>query len=251
MPQDIVKSRCRRLFSTFTDASAWGRRRHVCDDLVTTRIDIVTHLGHLRHNEYVQVDALTDAGDFGNSMLEEIRRTAERRLHEIEPLVEEAKRLRDILEVIEGRSLVHAKETGARDDRAPEQEPSRAARRAQSVQGADATRSETKPGGARSAGRAAKGSNKRAILALVAERPGITVAEISAATGMKRTVVASTVSRLKRYGELIAHESGGVCRPSDARGAIETASAIATVSGSAPARPRRQRLSALQRRRAA
>ena len=99
--------------------------------------------------------------------------------------------------------------------------------------------------------RAAKGSNKRAILALVADRPGITAAEISQATGMKRTVVASTVSRLKRYGELVEHESGGVCVPSSPVAASDTASGVSEVPARTSARPRRRRLNAVQARRAA
>jgi hypothetical protein len=124
-------------------------------------------------------DELTSA-----SMLDEIRRSAEYRLRQIEPLIEEAQRLRDVLEVIERRSP---------------RAPSRTA-----VDGrADADRSKLGQ-------RAAKGANKRVILELVGRQPGITPAEITAATGMKRTVVASTVSRLKRQGELCDHERGGV-----------------------------------------
>jgi Winged helix-turn-helix DNA-binding len=114
-------------------------------------------------------------------MLEEIRRTAEHRLRQIEPLIEEAEQLRDVLDVI-GR-------------RASSGEP-----RKRTIH----TSSEAAP-------RAAKGANKRMILELVRERPGITAAEISALTGVKRTVVASTVSRLKRQGDLRDHEHGGVC----------------------------------------
>jgi hypothetical protein len=112
----------------------------------------------------------------GASMLEEIRRTAEQRLQEIQPLIEEAERLRDVLSVIE---------------QGPQSQPQ--------TRAADLTAHEP---------RAAKGANKRVILKLVAQRPGITVAEISELTGMKRTVVASTVSRLKRHGELAPHERG-------------------------------------------
>lgn len=113
-------------------------------------------------------------------MLEEIRRTAEHRLLEIEPLIEEAARLRDVLSAIEQQ---------------PQAPPAATAETDSSVR----------------ARRAPKGANKRIILELVAQRPGITPAEISRLTGLKRTVVASTVSRLKRYGELEAHERGGVC----------------------------------------
>ncbi|HXB65687.1 MAG TPA: helix-turn-helix domain-containing protein [Solirubrobacteraceae bacterium] len=126
----------------------------------------------------VAADELSSAAGFG---LEEIRRTAALRLAQIEPLIEEAERLRDVLAVI--------------DRRAPQPAPP-------SVGGEDAMAGTP---------RAAKGANKRVILELVGRRPGITPAEITAATGMKRTVVASTVSRLKRQGELCDHERGGVC----------------------------------------
>jgi hypothetical protein len=116
----------------------------------------------------------------GASMLEEIRRNAEHRLQEIAPLIEEAERLRDVLSVI----------TQHPQARQPAQSSN---------------------GHGESAPRAPKGSNKRIILELVGKRPGITPAEISQATGVKRTVVASTVSRLKRSGDLEAYESGGVC----------------------------------------
>jgi hypothetical protein len=120
-------------------------------------------------------------------MLEEIRRNAELRLREIEPLIEEAQRLRDVLSVIEQQPL--------------RTEGARIAKGARSAPGAGET----------DRSRAPKGSNKRIILELIAQRPGITPAEISQLTGLKRTVVASTVSRLKRYGELEDHDRGGVC----------------------------------------
>lgn len=127
----------------------------------------------------------------GAPMLDEIRLTAERRLREIEPLIEEAERLREVLAVIEHRAV------------APTAERSRPI--------ATRTRGEQSRSGA--SPRAAKGANKRLILELVGERPGITPAEIASTTGLKRTVVASTVSRLKRYGELRDYEQGGVCLP--------------------------------------
>jgi hypothetical protein len=123
----------------------------------------------------------------GSPMLDEIRRTAERRLREIEPLIDEAERLREVLAVIERRSV------GATAERS-------AATTGEQVDSAAAPR-------------AAKGANKRLILELVGECPGITPAEIASRTGLKRTVVASTVSRLKRYGELRDYEQGGVCLP--------------------------------------
>jgi Winged helix-turn-helix DNA-binding len=114
------------------------------------------------------------------SMLDEIRRNAQHRLQEIEPLLEEAERLRDILSVLEQQSHAPARVRTPR------------------------TRASL------GAPRAPKGANKRIILELIGRQPGITPAEISTVTGVKRTVVASTVSRLKRGGVLVAHEQGGV-----------------------------------------
>jgi hypothetical protein len=133
-----------------------------------------------------------DIDALGESMLEEIRRTATRRLRQIEPLIEEADRLRDVLQALEGgpRAKIAARAHGPAKDGAG---------------------SSAAGGGVPASGRAAKGANKRIILDLAAKHPGITAAEISQRTGMKRTVVASTVSRLKRYGELREHSGGGVC----------------------------------------
>jgi CRP-like cAMP-binding protein len=136
----------------------------------------------------IEIPQIADGEILAASMLDEIRLNAERRLRQIEPLIEEAERLRDVLDVIGQRSSHRAR-----------------------TDGEDAS---TTP-------RAAKGANKRVILELVGRRPGITPAQIAATTGMKRTVVASTVSRLKRHGELRDHERGGVClvsTPVPARG---------------------------------
>jgi Winged helix-turn-helix DNA-binding len=131
----------------------------------------------------MQIVNLSDSDSLGAPMLEEIRRTAQQRLQQIEPLIEEAEQLRDVLEVIERRSARDRSQGHARI-RAQSQAP-----------------------------RAPKGANKRVILELVGNTPGITPAEIARETGMKRTVVASTVSRLKRHGELREYEQGGVCLP--------------------------------------
>lgn len=137
------------------------------------------------------------------SMIEEIRLTAQQRLRQIEPLIEEAERLRDVLAVIEERS--------------PQPE-SRFARPQHRRRGPVDEEAAHVP-------RAAKGANKQLILELIGERPGITSAEIALVTGLKRTVVASTVSRLKRYGELCDHEHGGVCLPVPEDAAIKRSTA--------------------------
>lgn len=134
----------------------------------------------------MEIPDLDERTAIGTPMLEEIRRSAERRLREIEPLIDEAERLREVLAVIERRTVAE-----------------RGLPPAMRARGAGSHR--------QSLPRAAKGANKRLILELVGERPGITAAEIASTTGLKRTVVASTVSRLKRYGELRDHEQGGVC----------------------------------------
>jgi len=129
----------------------------------------------------VAIGGLDEQGVLGDSMLDEIRRNAELRLRQIEPLIEEADRLRDVLEVLE-RSASNGHSRAAMSNGAT------ASRRA----------------------RAERGANKRIILELVASRPGIRAAEIAELTGLKRTVVASTVSRLKRQGALCEHAEGGV-----------------------------------------
>lgn len=200
----------------------------------------------------MHIPGLDDEQNFGESMLEEIRRTAERRLHQIEPLIEEANRLRDVLEVLERR--------GAQTGEAKHNAPALAEHRPQSTRRQQAARiqrtagSGSRPSARRhvsSGGRAAKGSNKRTILQLVADRPGITASEIAELTGMKRTVVASTVSRLKRYGELTDYETGGVCIPAPS---AEQQAAVNIQRKTGPAArnaPRPRRLTPLQRRQAA
>jgi predicted transcriptional regulator len=106
----------------------------------------------------------------------DIRQQAKLRLSELQPYLDEADQLRSILAAIEGRS--------------PEFE---------------ATARRVRPS---TASRAPMGANKRRILAAVLERPGVTAADVARQTGLKRTVVASTMSRLKRTGELEQHGRG-------------------------------------------
>jgi len=64
-------------------------------------------------------------------------------------------------------------------------------------------------GGGDDAGRAPRGANRDAILQLVEERPGVSVAEIASVTKIAKPTVATTVSKLKRDG-VLADEAGGV-----------------------------------------
>ena len=102
-----------------------------------------------------------------STAVSDIRDHAERRLRELQPYLEEAAQLRQVLELL---------------DRAPADAALEAA-------------SGLVHAGV-SGGRAPQGSNKRRILALALERPGITAAEIARTTGLKRT------------GELESHGRG-------------------------------------------
>jgi transposase len=133
------------------------------------------------------------------SAVEQIRSTAEERLRELRPAVEEAEQLRIILSLIEGKQ-------GAGDG------PEGASRRLKAllaqvgievdgtaVQPIRRSRRGTKPG---RDGRAPQGANKQRIIEAVMQDPGVTATEISERTGVKRTVVSATINRLKRNGEL-------------------------------------------------
>ncbi len=135
--------------------------------------------------------------------VDEIRRTAEARLDELKPLLAEAAQLQSLLAALDTNCRPQVDVgacprwslSAARARRACAGSPS-------NLRGRD--------------GRAPQGSNKRVILDIVAEHPGIAAPAIAALTGMKRTVVASTISRLKRTGEL-EPEGGGVRIPRAAR----------------------------------
>jgi hypothetical protein len=118
--------------------------------------------------------------------VDEIRRTAEARLRELAPVLAEAEQLRLLLAAI--------------DTPAPAGAP--APPRLSAVQPLHPTARRQRDG------RAPQGANKQLILDIVAHQPGVAAPEIAAATGLKRTVVASTISRLKRIGELEAHGRG-------------------------------------------
>lgn len=62
-------------------------------------------------------------------------------------------------------------------------------------------------------GRAPQGANKRRILDTIRVYPGITAPEITELTGIKRTVVVATISRLRRAGEVEPADGGVRLRP--------------------------------------
>jgi DNA-binding transcriptional ArsR family regulator len=65
---------------------------------------------------------------------------------------------------------------------------------------------------ARGRSRAAPGANREAIIAVVRERPGVSAGEIAQATGIPRSTIAPTLSRLVAAGaiERVEQPAGGV-----------------------------------------
>jgi len=145
-------------------------------------------------------------------LLPRLKRDIEARIAELRPLVAEAEQL----EVAKQALLAEAEAMRA------------AARRARAPRASNGFRAELRNGAAstplsvaRSNGgtngsaaehddeRAPRGANQAAILAIVEERPGVSVAEIASVTKIAKPTVATTVSKLKRDG-VLADEAGGV-----------------------------------------
>jgi hypothetical protein len=138
------------------------------------------------------------------AVVEQIRTTVEARLRELAPVLSELEQLQSVLAVLDdpdacrrldGASALYGGPGGAAAGKPALVTPLR--RRSE--------RLGSRPG---RDGRAPQGSNKQRIVALIAAQPGIAAPEIAKLTGLKRPVVASTISRLKRTGELCAHGRG-------------------------------------------
>jgi hypothetical protein len=140
-------------------------------------------------------------------LLPRLRREIEARLAELRPLVAEAERL----EVAKAALLAEA----AAAERAARRLPRAALReldlgtRRNGVTGASPVAASAPAADEDTNGRASRGANQDAILAIVEERPGVSVAEISSVTKIAKPTVATTVSKLKREG-VLASEAGGV-----------------------------------------
>jgi hypothetical protein len=126
------------------------------------------------------------------SPVDAIRQEAEARLRELQPVLEEAARLRAVLAALDGPAPVNVGEDPAAPQ--PVSDPATVGRRA-----------------------TPSGANKQRILEAIADSPGITPREIAVQTGIDRPVVASTVNRLKRRGEVRPDAApgrrGGVALP--------------------------------------
>jgi Winged helix-turn-helix DNA-binding len=133
---------------------------------------------------------------------QQIRSAVEARMRELQPVVAELEQLRGVLAMLDEPgeerqpSISTILRSIERTERPGNVTPIRRAERLGSKRGID--------------GRAPQGANKQQILAVIAKHPGIAAPQIAQLTGLKRPLVASTVSRLKRTGELQAH-GDGVC----------------------------------------
>ncbi|MDO8213752.1 winged helix-turn-helix domain-containing protein [Conexibacter sp. CPCC 206217] len=151
-------------------------------------------------------------------LLPRLKQEIEARLAELRPLVEEIEQLEAAKAALLARAELPAaplrRRAAARNGAAPaapSSSPSPApaaaaapARRRRAARAAPARRAEAADGD-----RAPRGANRDAILQLVEERPGVSVAEIASVTKIAKPTVATTVSKLKREG-VLADEAGGV-----------------------------------------
>lgn len=151
-------------------------------------------------------------------LLPRLKQEIEARLAELRPLVEEIEQLEAAKAALLARAELPTaparRRAPARNGvapAAPAPAPSAApavaaapARRRRAARAAPARRAEATDGD-----RAPRGANRDAIMQLVEERPGVSVAEIASVTKIAKPTVATTVSKLKREG-VLADEAGGV-----------------------------------------
>jgi Winged helix-turn-helix DNA-binding len=149
-------------------------------------------------------------------LLPRLKREIEARLAELRPIVAEAERL----EAAKDALLAEAAADKAKAPRRPRAALPSNGFRAELRNGAASTPVANGNGNGNGNGRhgaseedaddrAPRGANQTAILAIVEERPGVSVAEIASVTKIAKPTVATTVSKLKREG-VLADEAGGV-----------------------------------------
>jgi hypothetical protein len=141
-------------------------------------------------------------------LLPRLKHEIEARLAELRPLVVEAERLAAAKEAL----LAEAAAVDAAQRRAVRSPHARLDAWPGRTNGAAPARPAAAPAGVaeeEEPERAPRGTNQTAILAIVEERPGVSVAEIAAVTKIAKPTVATTVSKLKREG-VLADEAGGV-----------------------------------------
>ncbi len=133
-------------------------------------------------------------------LLPRLKREIEARLAELRPVVAEAERLEAAKEAMLAEAAA---------ERAPARLAPRPGRNGASAERANGSAPAAPSSAEPENGRAPRGANQEAIVAIVEERPGVSVAEIAAVTKIAKPTVATTVSKLKREG-VLADEAGGV-----------------------------------------
>jgi DNA-binding transcriptional ArsR family regulator len=128
-------------------------------------------------------------------LLERIAADLDRRLAELRPLLEEHTRLTQARDALgrDGGAGSPAASTGRRRGGARRTAPRPTKRRS----GSAGTRTP-------------RGENRRKILAVIAERPGVSAAEIASVTGITKTVAYSTLTKLAGDGAVEKVEVGSV-----------------------------------------
>ncbi len=146
-------------------------------------------------------------------LLPRLKRDIDTRMNELRPLVEEAERLKAAREALlaeaaaVGRAVRRATGAPLTSNGFREELRNGAASTPPASARGTAARNVVYEEGANE--RAPRGANQAAILAVVEERPGVSVAEIASVTKIAKPTVATTVSKLKREG-VLADEAGGV-----------------------------------------
>lgn len=139
-------------------------------------------------------------------LIPRLKREIEARLAELRHVVTEAERLEAAKEAMLAEAA--AESVSSRPSVRPSREPDGAiSERLNGSAAAPPVRAEVEV--EPESGRPPRGPNQTAILAIVEERPGVSVAEIAAVTKIAKPTVATTVSKLKREG-VLADEAGGV-----------------------------------------
>jgi DNA-binding transcriptional ArsR family regulator len=133
-------------------------------------------------------------------LLPRLKQEIEERLAELRPLIAEIEQL----EAAKAALLAGGDGPAAAATRRAARPARRASGRRAAAKAAPAKAAEKGDGE-----RAPRGANRDAILKVVDERPGVSVAEIASVTKIAKPTVATTVSKLKREG-VLADEAGGV-----------------------------------------
>jgi hypothetical protein len=145
-------------------------------------------------------------------LLPRLKHEIEARLAELRPIVAEAERLEAAKEALLAEAAAEvarqrdARTRPARNGAQPERTNGAAPAAAARTRDVPSPTGSAEPAGDE---RAPRGANQTAILAIVDERPGVSVAEIASVTKIAKPTVATTVSKLKREG-VLADEAGGV-----------------------------------------